>query len=113
MINRKIRTKKNMTSLAAEQYNDRNESKTPSGPKAEMGECEICWNTFNKSTRQKIQCGKCEMNFCKQCVRKYLMESNDNAHCMNCKVAWDRKFTQESLNKSYYNKNHTNYKIYF
>ena len=110
MINRKISTKKNMASLATTQHTSNSESKTPSGPKAEMGECEICWNTFNKSTRQKIQCGKCEMNFCKQCVRKYLMESTDNAHCMNCKVAWDRKFTQESLNKSYYNKQYKDHR---
>ena len=47
-----------MASLATAEHTSNGESKTPSGPKAEMGECEICWNTFNKSTRQKIKCGK-------------------------------------------------------
>ena len=107
MINKKITIhngRKNMSALASANQNNEGESKGQTQPTAELGECEICWNTFNKSSRQKITCGKCEMQFCKQCVRKYLIESNDSAHCMNCKVAWDRKFTQESLNKSFFDK---------
>ena len=108
MINKKIniekKPNKKMASLAAYPNMGGGESKGTQGPTAEVGECEICWNTFNKSTHQKIQCGKCQMNFCKQCVRKYLTETTSKAHCMNCKVAWDRNFTQESLNKSFFNK---------
>jgi hypothetical protein len=103
MINKKI-DKDNMANLVTNQNMGGGESKSPREQTVELGECDICCHTFNKSSRQKVQCGKCQMNFCKKCVRKYLTENTNDAHCMNCNVAWDRKFLQESLNKSYYNK---------
>ena len=69
-------------------------------PKAE---CEICYETFNKSTRSRVSCGHCNLDACKKCVRYYLMNTTSGAHCMGCKNAWDRDFTQKYLNKSFYN----------
>ena len=69
-------------------------------PKAE---CEICYETFNKSTRSRVSCGHCNFDACKKCVRYYLMNTTSGAHCMGCKNAWDRDFTQKYLNKSFYN----------
>jgi len=75
------------------------ESKEPA-PKTE---CEICYNDFNKSSRAKVTCGHCDLEVCKRCVRYYLMSTTSGAHCMGCKNAWERDFTQNSLNKSFYN----------
>ena len=70
---------------------------------APNNECQICWNTFNKSVRSKVTCGHCNLEVCKACVRYYLMNTTSGAHCMGCKNAWERDFTQNSLNKSFYN----------
>ena len=75
------------------------ESKAPA-PKLE---CEVCYNDFNKSSRAKVTCGHCNLEVCKTCVRYYLMNTTSGAHCMGCKNAWERDFTQNSLNKSFYN----------
>lgn len=66
-------------------------------------DCQICCETFNNSTKSKVNCGHCNLDACKKCVRKYLISTTSGAHCMGCKNAWDREFTQKSLNKSFFN----------
>ena len=78
----------------------KNNTTMDSKPKAEG---EICYETFNKSTRSRVSCGHCNLDACKKCVRYYLMNTTSGAHCMGCKNAWDRDFTQKYLNKSFYN----------
>ena len=69
-----------------------------------MKECAVCYNTYNKSTRSKVACGKCQFECCKTCVRTYLLGTIKNAHCMNCNEEWERDFLVENLNSSFVNK---------
>ena len=69
-------------------------------------DCAICCESFTKALRSKVKCGHCNLEACKQCVRTYLMGTSSGAHCMGCKNAWERKFTQNSVNKSFYNGNY-------
>ena len=68
----------------------------------ESKECEVCCETFNKSSRSKVKCNHCDLEACKQCVRTYLMDTTSTPHCMGCKNTWERDFTQKMLNKSFY-----------
>ena len=93
---------KPMASLAANTHGESKSSSKKS--KKQTKECNICFEIFTKSTRAEIICGSCEFSACKVCVRRYLLSTTSDAHCMNCKNAWDREFTQNSVNKSFYNK---------
>jgi len=96
---------KPMTSIAANTSGEsKSSSKKSKKSKKETKECNICFEIFTKSTRSEIVCGSCQFSSCKVCVRKYLLSTTSDAHCMNCKNAWDREFTQNSVNKSFYNK---------
>ncbi len=76
--------------------------------KKPAADCQICCETFNKTTRSRIECGHCDLEVCKKCVRYYLLGTTSGAHCMGCKNAWERDFTQKSLNKSFYNGDYKN-----
>ena len=93
---------KPMASLTAKTHGESKSSSKKS--KKQIKECNICFEFFTKSTRAEIICGSCEFSACKVCVRRYLLSTTSDAHCMNCKNAWDREFTQNSVNKSFYNK---------
>lgn len=72
--------------------------------------CNVCIETFNRSTNYCITCQFCEFQACKKCQETYLTSSNENAHCMNCKHEWDYKtlnslFTKKFINNEY--KKHT------
>lgn len=69
--------------------------------KQEFEECDVCDETYNKSTRAEITCRACETSCCKVCVRQYITKSIKDAHCMNCKANWDRGFLVDNLNKSF------------
>ena len=69
-------------------------------------ECEICWNSFNKSTRYKVTCPSCSLHACRECVKRYLLSSSELPHCMNpdCKSAWDRAFIIDACTYTFVNK---------
>lgn len=69
--------------------------------KQEFDDCEVCDETFNKSTRAEITCRACETSCCKACVRHYITKTIKDAHCMHCKANWDRGFLVDNLNKSF------------
>ena len=71
-----------------------------------QADCAICCESFTKALRSKVKCGHCDLEACKQCVRTYLMGTSSGAHCMGCKNVWERDFTQNSVNKSFYNGNY-------
>ena len=65
--------------------------------------CNVCCDTYNKSTRAQVKCCFSEYNFdaCKSCVRKYLLSTTKEPHCMNCKKAWNQDFITMNLNRSF------------
>lgn len=71
-----------------------------------MNNCNICVETFNKSTRSKIMCNFCDYTTCKTCCETYILSVSQKAHCMNCKKEWNRNFlvnnfTQKFINNDY------------
>ena len=73
-------------------------------------ECEICCESFTKTTRSKVTCPQCNMNTCKKCIKFYLLQNTDQPHCMGCKSKWDRKFVIDSIGKSFYNKEYNKHR---
>ena len=53
-----------------------------------MEECAVCYNTFNKTLRRRVDCPYCPKKICVACHRKYLLETTEAAHCMDCRTAW-------------------------
>ena len=64
-------------------------------------ECYVCCESFNKSTRAKVNCDGCDFAICKGCVRTYLTSTSSDPHCMNCKKAWSQKFIVSNLNQTW------------
>jgi len=70
-------------------------------------ECNICCETYNKSTRACVECeyAGCKYNACIVCVRSYLLTSTNEPHCMECKQPWTPKFmlalTKKWLTETY------------
>jgi len=76
----------------------------------EMSSCNVCVETFNRSTHACITCQLCDFQSCKKCQETYLTSSSENAHCMNCKHEWNYKtlislFTRKFVDSVY--KKHT------
>ena len=72
--------------------------------------CNICCDSYNKSTREKICCGYCEFPACKTCCETYIL-SETIPKCMNptCAKEWSRKFIREKFTNVFINtrfKNH-------
>jgi len=72
--------------------------------------CNICCDSYNKSSREKICCGYCEFPACKTCCETYIL-SETIPKCMNttCAKEWSRKFIREKFTNVFINtkfKNH-------
>ena len=68
--------------------------------------CNVCVETFNRSTHACITCQFCDFQACKKCQETYLTSSSENAHCMNCKHEWNYKtlislFTRKFVDSVY------------
>ena len=71
--------------------------------------CNICCETFNKSSHAPICCPnkECAYQACKECTRTYLLNKTTGPHCMNCKQAWSNYFIVTNLNKSFVESTYT------
>lgn len=71
--------------------------------------CNICCETFNKSSHAPICCPNkdCSYEACKECTRTYLLNKTTGPHCMNCKQAWSNYFIVTNLNKSFVESTYT------
>jgi septal ring factor EnvC (AmiA/AmiB activator) len=66
--------------------------------------CNICCDTYNKSTREKVCCGYCEFAACRTCCETYIL-SESIPKCMNttCAKEWSRKFIREKFTNVFIN----------
>lgn len=66
--------------------------------------CNICCDSYNKSSREKICCGYCEFPACKTCCETYIL-SETIPKCMNntCAKEWSRKFIREKFTNVFIN----------
>lgn len=70
-----------------------------------MGDCSICVEPYNRSTRLPVPCGFCDFSACRACYEKFLT-SQPQAKCMGCSKELTRqelaeKFTRAFLNGKY------------
>ena len=68
--------------------------------------CSVCCDTYNLSSRKKINCPYCPYDVCASCSERYLLGSIEHPHCMNCKKEWSRdillsNFTKKFVTKDY------------
>ena len=68
--------------------------------------CSVCCDTYNLSSRKKINCPYCPYDVCASCSERYLSSSIEHPHCMNCKKEWSRdillsNFTKKFVTKDY------------
>lgn len=60
--------------------------------------CNICCDSYNKSTRSKVSCPYCDFEVCRTCCETYIL-SETIPKCMqpNCAKEWSRKFLRENF----------------
>lgn len=78
-----------------------NNTTEPQNLKKMQASCQVCCETFNKSTLKPVKCSFCEFETCLACAKKYLVESMEDAHCMNCKREWTREMLIDLFPKSF------------
>jgi hypothetical protein len=69
-----------------------------------MTDCSVCCESFNKTSRRKIECQYCNFLYCATCFRRYLTESTQEPSCMNCRHTISLDFITASTPKSFHNK---------
>ena len=64
-------------------------------------DCQICFETFNGSTRKRCACSYCAVNYCRECVGTWLTTIVDEPRCPNetCKKAWSREYLDTIMTK--------------
>ena len=71
--------------------------------------CNVCCESFNRSTRKDIKCQYCDYICCKKCLEKYILDSIENK-CMSCNKVWSSDFIDSNFTKTFINnelKQHT------
>ena len=60
--------------------------------------CNICCDSYNKSTRSKVTCPYCDFEVCRTCCETYIL-SESVPKCMqpSCAKEWSRKFLRENF----------------
>ena len=60
--------------------------------------CNICCDSYNKSSRSKVSCPYCDFEVCRTCCETYIL-SETMPKCMEPKCAkeWSRKFLRENF----------------
>ena len=66
--------------------------------------CNICCDTYNASSRAKINCGYCDFDACRSCCETYIL-SEALPKCLNnkCNKEWSRKFIREKFTNTFIN----------
>ena len=61
--------------------------------------CNVCVETFNKSTRKEIPCASCDFKLCLTCFEQYQHEHSGlyEVSCMNCKQLWEDQYVRETV----------------
>jgi hypothetical protein len=66
--------------------------------------CNICCDTYNVSSRAKVNCSYCDFDACRQCCETYIL-SESLPKCLNikCNKEWTRKFIREKFTNTFVN----------
>ena len=66
--------------------------------------CEICCDTFNKSSRKPLSCPFCNKTSCILCAKNFISQTSQSPHCMHCKVVWNNSFIRSNFSQTWLNK---------
>ena len=66
-----------------------------------MTECDVCCESFNRSSRTEIKCRYCNFRPCSSCTERYLIETTEDAHCMNCRKGWTREILVDNFSRKF------------
>ena len=61
-----------------------------------LGDCNICCEKINISSRKAINCNFCEYTTCRACFQKYITETLLDPHCMSCKKVFSNDFLNDN-----------------
>lgn len=61
--------------------------------------CNVCVETFNKTTRRAIPCATCDFKLCLSCFEQYQHDHSGlyEVSCMNCKQLWEDQYVRETI----------------
>ena len=73
--------------------------------------CDICVESFNKSTRLEIECPYCEYIACRKCCETWIL-GETSPRCMNtcCGKEWTRQFVVSAFTKSFISTEYKNHR---
>ncbi len=66
--------------------------------------CGICCETYNRSSRSRIECRYCSFESCSSCNERYILETSEDPHCMNCRKGWTREVLVENFTQKFVTK---------
>jgi hypothetical protein len=77
----------------------------PPVPQSDKKECQICFDTYNKSTRIRVTCPSCGFNACRKCNETFILDpTNHIPNCMNCHKEFQREFLVDNFTLKFVSK---------
>lgn len=77
----------------------------PAPPQSNKKECQICFDTYNKSTRISVTCPSCGFEACRKCNETFILDpTNHTPNCMNCHKEFQREFMVENFTLKFVSK---------
>jgi len=64
--------------------------------------CAVCTETFNTTSRGRVECPQCKKDACRSCYRRYLTSRFQEPCCMHCSVAFKMDQIHDSFPKSFW-----------
>ena len=64
--------------------------------------CSVCTETFNTTSRGRVECPQCKKDACRSCYRRYLTSRFQEPCCMHCSVAFKMEHIHDSFPKSFW-----------
>ncbi len=66
--------------------------------------CSICTDTFNASSRSRVECVQCKKEACRACYTRYFLGRFQEPGCMHCNVAFNYENIYDTFPKSFWKK---------
>ena len=64
--------------------------------------CSVCTETFNTTSRGRVECPQCKKDACRSCYRRYFTSRFQEPCCMHCSVAFKMEHIHDSFPKSFW-----------
>ena len=64
--------------------------------------CSVCTETFNTTSRGRVECPQCKKDACRSCYRRYFTSRFQEPCCMHCSVAFKMEHIHDAFPKSFW-----------